>query len=67
MVMPSFTAGAWSYHVEYRRCPPGKCKTCDVGGRHGPYRYAVRREGKRIVKRYIGKQAMLPGFGADGQ
>lgn len=65
--MPKSPAGAWSYHVEYRRCRPGKCKKCDGGGRHGPYRYAVRRVGAKVEKRYVGKQAMLPGFGDDGR
>lgn len=68
-VMPNFNAaeverlfrpaGSWSYHQEWRRCKPGTCKTCDAGGRHGPYRYAVRRVGDRVQKRYVGKHGYM--------
>jgi hypothetical protein len=60
--IPKGVPGQVSFHLEYRKCRPGKCATCDAGGRHGPYWYAVFRDGERICKRYCGLQPWLPGL-----
>lgn len=59
---PTCIPGKVSFHLEYRRCAPGKCKTCDVGGSHGPYWYAVFKDGARVCKVYCGRQPWLPGL-----
>lgn len=41
----------WNW--EYRRCGKRNCH-CAKGGRHGPYKYSKRREGKKVVSVYIG-------------
>ncbi|MGH8704748.1 MAG: DUF6788 family protein [Burkholderiales bacterium] len=40
---------------EYRRCGRETCSTCADGRRgHGPYLYAVWRDGARVVRKYLG-------------
>ena len=41
--------------AEYRRCGDPTCRTCRQGRGHGPYLYAVWREGKRVKRKYLGK------------
>ena len=41
--------------VEYRRCGYPSCRTCREGAGHGPYLYAVWREGKKVKRKYLGK------------
>lgn len=48
-------AGTRTLRTEYRTCHGRKCKTCDKGGRHGPYVYEVWRDGKSVRRRYIRK------------
>jgi len=50
--------GAPSQHtkrVEYRKCGDKSCRTCDEGRGHGPYLYAVWREGRKVKRKYLGK------------
>jgi len=44
-----------SVREEYRRCGAETCRTCRDGPGHGPYRYAVWREGKKVKRKYLGK------------
>lgn len=44
----------WSYMLEYRRCK-SPCGTCARGRGHGPYWYRKRREGRKVVTQYLGK------------
>ena len=44
-----------SIREEYRRCGAQGCKTCQRGPGHGPYRYAVWREGAKVKRKYLGK------------
>jgi hypothetical protein len=44
-----------SIRVEHRRCGDESCKTCRDGPGHGPYRYAVWREGAAVKRKYLGK------------
>lgn len=41
--------------AEYRRCGDKSCSTCREGRGHGPYLYAVWREGKKVKRKYLGK------------
>ena len=41
--------------IEYRRCGDRSCRTCREGRGHGPYLYAVWREGKKVKRKYLGK------------
>jgi hypothetical protein len=41
--------------AEYRRCGDKSCRTCREGRGHGPYLYAVWREGKKVKRKYLGK------------
>lgn len=41
--------------VEYRRCGKPTCSTCSSGQGHGPYRYAVWRDGSKVRRKYLGK------------
>jgi hypothetical protein len=41
--------------AEYRRCGAPTCRTCREGRGHGPYLYAVWREGKKVKRKYLGK------------
>lgn len=41
-----------TFRQEYVRCGKKGCKKCP----HGPYWYAYWREGKRLRKRYVGKE-----------
>jgi hypothetical protein len=51
--------GAAEHHhrtrAEYRRCGAGRCGTCRDGPGHGPYLYAVWREGGKVKRRYLGR------------
>jgi len=40
---------------EYRRCGDPTCRTCRDGRGHGPYLYAVWREGTKVKRKYLGK------------
>jgi hypothetical protein len=42
---------------EYRRCGDASCRTCRESKGHGPYLYAVWREGKKVKRKYLGKAA----------
>jgi len=42
--------------AEYRRCGRETCSTCTDGNGHGPYLYAVWREGKRVRRKYLGRE-----------
>jgi hypothetical protein len=44
-----------SVREEYRRCGAEGCRTCQDGLGHGPYRYAVWREGAKVKRKYLGK------------
>jgi hypothetical protein len=39
---------------EYRKCGAANCHTCSEGPGHGPYRYAVWREGAKVRRKYLG-------------
>jgi hypothetical protein len=41
--------------AEYRRCGNISCHACREGLGHGPYLYAVWREGKKVKRKYLGK------------
>ena len=41
--------------AEYRRCGDPSCTTCREAQGHGPYLYAVWRDGKKIKRQYLGK------------
>ena len=41
--------------AEYRRCGRPSCRTCSHGPGHGPYLYAVWREGNKVKRQYLGK------------
>jgi hypothetical protein len=41
--------------AEYRRCGDPRCRTCRESRGHGPYLYAVWREGKKVKRKYLGK------------
>ncbi len=43
-----------TYSQEHRRCGKATCATCRDGPGHGPYWYAVWREGRRVRRRYLG-------------
>jgi hypothetical protein len=43
---------AETFVQEKVKCGKAHCRSCP----HGPYWYAYRREGKRIKKRYVGKE-----------
>lgn len=40
---------------EYRKCGAAHCATCQKGKGHGPYLYAVWREGDKVRRKYIGR------------
>lgn len=40
---------------EYRRCGKPNCERCREGPGHGPYLYAVWREGRRVRRKYLGR------------
>jgi len=44
-----------SVREEYRTCGSDRCPVCPDGPGHGPYRYAVWREGRRVRRKYLGK------------
>lgn len=41
--------------AEYRRCGCPTCRTCRDGKGHGPYLYAVWREGPKVKRKYLGR------------
>ena len=43
-----------SVREEYRKCGDESCKTCRAGAGHGPYRYAVWRDGGHVRRKYLG-------------
>jgi hypothetical protein len=47
---------AGSYQQQYVKCNKPNCQVCKTGPGHGPYWYLFWREGKKIRKRYIGKE-----------
>jgi hypothetical protein len=44
-----------SVREEYRRCGDESCRTCREGPGHGPYRYAVWRDGAKVMRKYLGR------------
>ena len=45
-----------SVRREYRKCGAATiCKSCREGAGHGPYLYAVWREGKKVKRKYLGR------------
>jgi hypothetical protein len=44
-----------SVRREYRKCGADNCKTCREGPGHGPYLYAVWRDGKKVRRKYMGR------------
>lgn len=44
---------ARTVRTEYRRCYGRRCRTCDKGGRHGPYLYEVWRDGDKVRRKYL--------------
>jgi hypothetical protein len=40
---------------EYRKCGAVTCATCEKGKGHGPYLYAVWREGGKVRRKYLGR------------
>jgi len=49
-----------SVREEYRRCSASGCATCRVGQGHGPYLYAVWRDGAKVRRKYLGRAAGTP-------
>ena len=47
--------GSWVYQQVAVRCGKAGCK-CNEGQPHGAYWYAYRREGRKVVSKYIGKE-----------
>jgi hypothetical protein len=41
---------------EYRKCGAENCATCQKGAGHGPYLYAVWREGAKVRRKYLGRR-----------
>ena len=46
--------GSWIYQLVTVKCGKQGCK-CNDGYQHGAYWYAYRREGRKVVSKYIGK------------
>lgn len=46
-----------TYRQEYVKCGKPTCTKCSDGPGHGPYWYAYRREGGKLKKKYLGKNA----------
>ena len=44
-----------SVRREYRKCGAAICRSCREGPGHGPYLYAVWREGKKVKRKYLGR------------
>jgi hypothetical protein len=44
-----------SVQQEHRRCGKPNCRTCRDGAGHGPYLYAVWREGTKVKRKYLGR------------
>ena len=42
--------------AEYRKCGADNCATCQKGDGHGPYLYAVWREGGKVRRKYLGRR-----------
>lgn len=51
----------WTLQLEKVACGKATCKTCP----HGPYWYAYRRQGARLVSKYIGKRLNLENIESD--
>lgn len=51
--------GRVTYRLEKIRCGKKKCK-CRKGKLHGPYWYAYHWTGKKLSRKYVGKQLKLP-------
>ena len=47
--------GSWVYQQVEVKCGKPGCK-CNDGKPHGAYWYAYRREGRKVVSKYIGKE-----------
>jgi hypothetical protein len=45
-----------TYRQEWTRCNKPGCSSCSQLGGHGPYWYVYWREGKKLKKKYIGKE-----------
>ena len=44
------------YRQQYVRCGKPQCGRCSAGPGHGPYWYAIWRDGDHVRTRYVGKQ-----------
>lgn len=44
-----------SKREEYRRCGRPTCTSCSDGPGHGPYVYAVWRDGSKVRRKYLGR------------
>ena len=53
--MTSEPSGHSHYRQQYVRCGKPGCQHCGSGSGHGPYWYAVWRDGGRVHSRYVGK------------
>lgn len=51
VTLQSMNVGGWTYTLQYRRCRTKGCRGCP----HGPYWFAYRRVGSRVVSKYVGK------------
>src|SRR5260370_37127730 len=49
------TSGRIHYREQFVRCGKASCSRCTEGPGHGPYWYAVWREGRCTRTRYVGK------------
>ena len=58
--LPLGAAAGHLKRAEYRRCGSPSCSTCLEGKGHGPYLYAVWREGKKVKRKYLGKAKAKP-------
>jgi hypothetical protein len=55
MRLPLGVPQDYSIREERRKCGAANCRTCQKGPGHGPYLYAVWREGRKVKRKYIGK------------
>ena len=53
--MPFEAPAKHSVRREYRKCGATACTSCKEGSGHGPYLYAVWRDGKKVKRKYLGR------------
>jgi hypothetical protein len=46
--------GSWTLRLEFVTCGKGSCHCASDRG-HGPYWYAYRKQGGKLISRYVGK------------